>query len=57
MTDWAGFWIFCAVLVCCETFVVSRGIDGFIWHFKTPAELRLQEKLIERAAAQKGGAS
>ena len=57
MTDWAGFWIFCALLVCCEAFVVSRGIDGFIWHFKTPAELRLQEKLIERATAQKGGAS
>ena len=54
MNGWAGFWILCAVLVVCEVYIVTRGIDGVIWRFKTPAELRLQERLIEHAAAQKG---
>ena len=52
MTGWFGFWLFCAVLVICEVFIVLHGIDGLIWKFKTPPELRLQEKLITRATTQ-----
>ena len=54
MKPWACFWIFLAVFLVCDASLVSRGMDGAIWHFKTPAELELQKHLIERAAAKKG---
>lgn len=43
------FWIFCAVFVCCDAFLVSRGLDGVLWIYKTEPEQRLQQALIERA--------
>ncbi|WP_239224497.1 hypothetical protein [Comamonas aquatica] len=50
------FWIFCAVFVCCDAFLVSRGLDGVLWIYKTEPEQRLQQALIERAtqAAKRG---
>lgn len=49
MSGWFGFWIFCAVLVLAEVFITMQGIDTMLWQFKTPPELELQKKLIERA--------
>lgn len=46
------FWIFMTALVCSDAYVVSHGIDGAFWRFKTEPELRLQEALIQRAASQ-----
>lgn len=53
MCSQIAFWIFCAVFVCCDAFVVSRGLDGFIWQFKTEPELKLQQQLIDRASQPK----
>lgn len=47
--SWFGFWIFAAVFVVCEAFLVMRGFNTVLWHFKTPPELELQKKLIEKA--------
>lgn len=49
------FWIFMAALICSDAYVVSQGIDGVFWRFKTAPELRLQEALILRASQAQGG--
>lgn len=49
MNGWFGFWIFCAVWVLAEVYITTRGIDTVLWQFKTPAELELQQRLIDKA--------
>ncbi|WP_429949554.1 hypothetical protein ACQYWY_21615 [Comamonas sediminis] len=53
MNGWFGFWIFCAVWVLAEVYITTRGIDTVLWQFKTPAELELQQRLIDKAAQAK----
>lgn len=50
MSAWTAFWLFCAVFVAAEVFLTMQGFDTFIWQFRTPAELELQRRLIEKAA-------
>jgi hypothetical protein len=50
VNEWAAFWLLCAVLVVCEVVVTLHGIDTHLWQFRTPAELQLQQKLIEKAS-------
>lgn len=47
------FWIFLTVLVCCDAFLVSRGINGAFWQLKTETELRLQEALTLQSMRKK----
>lgn len=49
MTGWAAFWLCVAVFIVCEAFLITRGFDTVIWQFRTPAELQLQQYLIERS--------
>lgn len=45
MSAWAAFWLLCAVFVVAEVVITLHGIDTFLWQFKTPAELKIQQRL------------
>ena len=45
MSNWAAFWLICAVWVVAEVVITLHGIDTRLWQFKTPAELVIQKKL------------
>lgn len=45
---WFGFWIFMAVLVACEAYLHSQGMDTFFWGFKTDKEKEIQEAIIRK---------
>jgi hypothetical protein len=49
MNTWAAFWICLAIFIAAEAWLASKGLDTAIWQFRTPAELELQQRLIERA--------
>lgn len=57
MNGWFGFWIgffmLCIVFVLAEVYITMQGIDTMLWTFRTPPELELQQKLIEKAGGAK----
>lgn len=48
MSSWAAFWLFCCVFIAAEVYITMQGIDTFLWQFRTPAELELQKRLIDK---------
>ena len=48
---WFGFWIFLAVLVCCDCFIFYSGYDSYFHIHKTDAEKELQKIKIDKARA------
>lgn len=53
MSPWFTFWIAVAVFIAAEAVLTLRGMDTNLWQFRTPAELQLQQRLIEKRAAVK----
>lgn len=49
MSAWAAFWLCVAVYIGCECYLYDKGHDTFLWQHKTPAELELQRKAVEKA--------
>lgn len=37
-------WFFLAIFVAADAFVVSQGVDGYFWSYKTPTEIQVQAK-------------
>lgn len=48
MTAWTAFWLMCAVFIVCECAIFLNGSDTMLWHYKTPAEKQIQQKIMER---------
>lgn len=48
MSGWAAFWLLCAVYVGAEAVMYLKGHDTSLWKHKTPAELALQQKALDR---------
>lgn len=52
MTGWAAFWICISVWIVTSAYITMQGIDTAFWTFKTPPELELQKRLIDKATAK-----
>lgn len=47
MSEWAAFWLMCAVFIVCECIIYLNGSDTLMWGYKTPIEKQLQQKILE----------
>jgi hypothetical protein len=47
MSDFVAFCLLAVVFVLCEAVLVLNGANTSLWQYKTPAELQLQQNIIE----------
>ena len=45
-SGWFGFWLFMCVLVVTDCHMMSKGIDGYLYQFKTPTEKVIQQEIL-----------
>lgn len=57
VTGWGAFWIFMVIYFCVDTWLFTKGYNTSFWQYKTEAEKKMQNILIENLKHEHGKTS